>query len=398
MNITDHNRVGILVGEEADLPWFVDSGFYSLLIRHGNRLGLDVYVITPSSSMSEGTGMIGYRYSAAAGTWSEEPVPLPDLVYDRVFQKDARGLLRYRSSLVELRRKQDFILLGNGLPGKWKVHQALLREPGLRRLVPRTVRLQDASLLVSWFRSCPSAFLKPDSGTQGKGAIRIIKQEDSGLYYLEGRDFNNKPFAHKFHSVNDLVSWVRRFASRRYLLQPNLNLISRSGDVYDVRSLVQKNGEGRWTLTGMAVRRGSSGSVTANLHGGGSAEAAEPFLQEQFGTERGKEKCALLRSLSLLIAEHLEGHFGRLAELGIDFGVDQDGRIWLIEVNSKPGRSVFRLLCDEEARRNSLAYPMAYASYLLAQRGDHIWRNHRLRFPLRSQGTTGIKPSLTINE
>ncbi|GIP33689.1 YheC/YheD family protein [Paenibacillus sp. J2TS4] len=395
MTLTDPYQVGILVSDSEGNPPFADSAFYSLLTQEGNRLGLGVYVFTPStSSLNEENEVVGYRYSAANHRWSQERLPLPDLIYDRAFYRNARDLVQHRLVLTELRHKKSFIVLGNGLTGKWSVYQAILRAPDLKKYVPRTIRLQNASGLVPWFKHNDSAFLKLDAGTQGKGAVRILKLKN-GIYEIAGRDFHNVPFEKKIDSLTALVSWFHQFANRRYLLQPNLKLHSRSGDVYDIRSLVQKNGEGRWTLTGMAVRQGQSGSVTSNLHGGGTAQAAEPFLQSEFGTKQGEELSVMLRRISIRIAEQLEGHFGRLAELGIDFGVDRDGRVWLIEVNSKPGRTIFQLLCDDRARRKSLVYPMAYASYLLKRSRDTVWRINGQRTSFPTQGLTVTNMSLS---
>ena len=41
-----------------------------------------------------------------------------------------------------------------------------------------------------------------------------------------------------------------------------------------------------------------------------------------------------IRDLSAQLPSLLEEGFGRLGELGIDFGVDTKGRVWILEVNS----------------------------------------------------------------
>jgi hypothetical protein len=73
----------------------------------------------------------------------------------------------------------------------------------------------------------------------------------------------------------------------------------------------------------------------------------------------------------------LESCHGRLVELGIDFGVDLDGYIWILEVNSKPGRSIFTYLQDDKARNRALENPIRYAKYLLTQTA--IPEDHKLR-------------------
>ncbi|MDF2960165.1 MAG: endospore coat-associated protein [Paenibacillus sp.] len=203
----------------------------------------------------------------------------------------------------------------------------------------------------------PASALVPVPGGSG-GA--------QAAFTVRGRDARNRHVQRGFADAPALLRWLRRFtAQRSYLLQQYLLLQTYSGDAYDVRSLVQKDGTGRWQVTGMAVRQGQGGSLTSNLHGGGTVQPAEPFLVRQFGADKAKSIAYRLQDLSVQIPEALEKHHGRLAELGIDFGVDTEGHIWILEVNSKPGRSIFTYLHDNQARINALTNPIRYARYLL---------------------------------
>ncbi|WP_277714094.1 YheC/YheD family protein [Paenibacillus mucilaginosus] len=80
-------------------------------------------------------------------------------------------------------------------------------------------------------------------------------------------------------------------------------------------------------------------------------------------------RCTASCRLAAELPEALEAGYGRFAELGIDFGVDRDGRLWLLEVNSKPGRSVFTLLGDARAAEAALLRPLQYAASLLPAAG-----------------------------
>ena len=102
---------------------------------------------------------------------------------------------------------------------------------------------------------------------------------------------------------------------------------------------------------GTAVRRGKSGNVTSNLHGGGTAEELLPFLIKEFGQEKSLQIHCTLLEIATQIPAILEQHHGRLAELGIDLGIDSSGDVWILEANSKPGRSAFTRLSDPSARR-----------------------------------------------
>ncbi|WP_368784377.1 YheC/YheD family protein, partial [Acinetobacter baumannii] len=57
----------------------------------------------------------------------------------------------------------------------------------------------------------------------------------------------------------------------------------------------------------------------------------------------------------------LEQRHGRLVELGIDIGIDRQGKVWLIEVNSKPGRASFRRIEGGKYYREVRLNPLRYA-------------------------------------
>ena len=150
-----------------------------------------------------------------------------------------------------------------------------------------------------------------------------------------------------------MKQWLNRFvANTRYVMQPYLPLNTPEGRPYDLRMLIQKNERGEWMTTGMAIRTGKPHGLTSNLHGGGRAEKAVPFLLRHFHRDQVSDIMEKIRWLAAVVPPHIERHHGRLLELGLDVGIDTDGRIWLLEVNSKPGRSVFVLSGQKEVFRS----------------------------------------------
>ncbi|MNZ54150.1 Endospore coat-associated protein YheD [compost metagenome] len=161
------------------------------------------------------------------------------------------------------------------------------------------------------------------------------------------------------------MKWINRITSRQtYIVQPYLELSGEDGKPFDVRVLLQKDGSGSWSLTGMAVRCGQEGSLTSNLHGGGGALPAQSMLESKFGAQKAEHLQERIHTISKQAAIRLESRYGRLAELGLDYGIEPSGRIWLIEVNSKPGRSSFRIISDLKAEQQSIEKPLQYARYL----------------------------------
>ncbi|MCY9663564.1 YheC/YheD family protein [Paenibacillus alginolyticus] len=364
--------LGIMVTElNRELP-FGSSEFYEHLTYHGAAKGLDVFVFSPNRIDWKQELVRGYAYLSKKQEWVMKLFPLPSIIYDRCFFTNKKDYRQYRNHVRKLRETPHIRFLGYGLSGKWEVDQILQKDPTLQLYLPETNLLTSGTELRNWLRTKSDVFLKPQGGSQGRGALHIHKistKDDNRSYHIKGRDAHNLPLEREFEDFNSCWFWLRSLIGMRpYLIQEYLPLHSTEGMAYDVRSLVQKNGRGLWESTGMAVRIGKPGSITSNLHGGGTAEDVLSFLTKEFGDSKANELITTLAMLSSRIPPFLEAHHGRLAELGIDFGIDTCGRVWILEVNSKPGRSIFARTRNEKARTKSIANPIHYAGFLLCKR------------------------------
>lgn len=362
-----HSRartVGIMVCPGPGEPPFAEKQFFRSLCLIGKHLGLVVFVFFPYRVDWRRKRTIGYSYSVSARRWIKGVFPLPDAVYDRCFYSKPSTYFAYRPHIRRLMERPGTRFLGYGLKGKWSVHQQLSLDEKLRPHLPETEPLGTTSDMMRWLDDKGELFLKPHAGTHGKGVLHIAA-DGNGRFVVKGRDARNEPVGRLFRTQHQLLAWVAGFTrGRKYLMQRYLNLSTGRGDVFDIRVLVQKNREGRWEVTGIAVRQGAPGSITSNLHGGGHAEEAEPFLRGKYG-DATNGIIETIRSVALRVPAVLEQTHGRLVELGVDLGVDDQGRVWVLEANSKPGRSAFAELSDKRARMASVRNPLLYASFLL---------------------------------
>ncbi|NQX68020.1 YheC/YheD family protein [Paenibacillus alba] len=361
--------LGIMVTElNRELP-FASADFYQSLTLHGADEGLDVFVFSPNRIDWQQGLVRGYHYESERKEWGMKLFPLPPLIYDRCFFSSQRSYQQYRYHVSRLRKTPHIRFLGYGLSGKWEVGQILQKDSALHSYLPETSLLTGRSQLKAWLRDRNDVFLKPQGGSQGRGALHLqhLRTAEGGsMLQIKGRDANNRSIGQQFNGFDACWSWLRRVVgSRPYLIQEYLSLQSSQGMAYDVRSLVQKNGQGQWEISGMAARIGKPGSITSNLHGGGTAEDVSTFLTKEFGAFKTEELIDTLTKLSSRVPLVLETYHGRLAELGIDFGIDTQGRIWILEVNSKPGRTIFARMHNNKARTKSIANPIHYAGFLL---------------------------------
>ncbi|MDT2240339.1 YheC/YheD family protein [Paenibacillus larvae] len=147
--------------------------------------------------------------------------------------------------------------------------------------------------------------------------------------------------------------------NENYIIQQGINLRLPGGRVHDYRLLLQKNKKGEWEVTGCAGRIGPTHSITSNLHGGGMAVPMEKLLLTRLQSLREINRIKHNMSrISTQVAIFLEGRFGTICELGIDLAVDERGKVWLLEVNPKPSREVFRKIGDMDTYRKAITNPL----------------------------------------
>ncbi len=365
--INKHSKgvMGILVAESGNSIPFAEPEFCRKLCIIGSRQGLTIYVFCPSFLRIGRDAVPGYCYEN--GEWQHRLFPPPDIVYDRCFTHDQRRQQRKRQALEQLSKHHPFLYLTRGLTGKWRVYQALGKFSKIAPYLPETSPYENSSQLAGWLeKHNGEAFLKPQNGTHGKRTLRVKASSIPDGLKVVGRDGRNNLLRHTFSSRQEGYEWIDRFTKdRSFLLQPYLDLSTSQGEPYDIRVLMQKNDKGDWELTGMAARVGPKHALTSNLHGGGTAHKALPLLSRELGAAAAEEAISLIRKLSMMIPGSLESHFGRLAELGIDYGIDRQGNVWVLEVNSKPGRSSFFQIGDRISARKSIENPILYARHLL---------------------------------
>jgi len=351
--------IGILTLEETPSASSEEWAYFRRLSEAGRELGVRVAVFAAHTLNSPDTLAVARLYDPTARRWLSFRMPLPTVLYDRCrFERSSR----FRAYRRFRRDYSDLIYLNRPLANKWAIHRLLSADADMARRLPPARLYRDARDVLTFLRADNAVYLKPINGTGGRGILRV-KQLAADVCRIEGRDRRRRILTPIQCAVAELGFRISRLkAGGRYLAQQAIRTELTDGRVHDFRMLVQKNGDGRWSVTGCAARIGAPGSVTANLHGGGTARPAETVLRERFHhSSRVSSIMDEMENTSMIAASLLERRYGRLCELGLDLAVDPSGRVWLLEVNPKPGRDIFRRIGDLHAYRTAVRRPLEYA-------------------------------------
>lgn len=227
--------------------------------------------------------------------------------------------------------------------GKWTKHNFLLAESSLVKYLPET-KLLTKDTFTEFIERYGQAIIKPSFGSLGK---RIYKVIDLGNDQYEVHGGTKKEVIVGKKEVYKVIR--SRVSKKKNIIQQVIPLATKKGYPFDVRVMVQRRKDsGEWVITGKAAKVAGRGYFITNV-----AREVMP-VEEAINQSniknyfmRTRRIMKELEKVSLKIVQTLEHHYSERNEMGIDFGIDAEGNIWIIEVNMKPMIRMFSLLRDK---------------------------------------------------
>ncbi|KAB2954201.1 YheC/YheD family protein [Heliorestis acidaminivorans] len=329
--------------------------------RHARRLGITAPVFAVQDiSWEEKTVEAVYLQS---GTWVRKIFPLPKVLYNRILKRSMEN----HPEVVE--GKEKFEKLGVTLFNpcyldKWETHKHLMENEEAKAILPETILINEPEEIWPLLTKYRLIYLKPIHGTHGYGIYRIGIRSTGG-YYFQSRNKSN--FGPVLSKETIEVKVKRLLDKAKYVAQQGLRLATVRRAPFDIRLLVQKDGKSNWQITKAFGRVAAPGRFTSNLSQGGTAMGIRNTLAASTAGRKRKRTLLIKEmrrwgiKLPLLLEEGSGKNFG---ELGLDLAVDRNGKVWLLEINSKPRKRLSTEEGDPEQVRLSLERPLVYGRLL----------------------------------
>ncbi|XID93781.1 YheC/YheD family protein [Paenibacillaceae bacterium WGS1546] len=239
-----------------------------------------------------------------------------------------------------------------GYATKYNVSKSLLHNEELRRNVPET-RMYSKSVLKTMLDKYNMVYVKPNSGTGGKGVMRVEKL-DQGSY-----KYQLETSARTFNSFDALIQSIsKKTKNCPYAVQRGIHLLRHSGRRFDLRIMVQKNPKGNWETTGVIGRLGHPKKIITNVCKGGNSKPVEFLLKKHVSNIT--EYTGKLRNLGYQAAIRLNKTFPKIKEIGLDVGIDRKLHPWILEANPQPAIYGFKTLKDKRIYQKMCRYQRAY--------------------------------------
>ncbi|KON89555.1 hypothetical protein AF332_23840 [Sporosarcina globispora] len=314
-------------------------------------------------------------YCLQEGKWIKRPVPLPSAIYNRIHSRmleASSAFQSFKNSII----KHNIPVFNDRFLSKKEVHNLLFSEDHMHPYLPDTV-IADEQTIKEMLARHSLVFLKPIHGSQGRNIIRLSLNGEEIIAELSTG--NGRENTLTFKNYTRFAQWFQHCQKKTiFLTQQAIPLQTYKNRQLDFRVLCHKNFQDIWKATSAVARISAEQQFVSNIARGGEIMKPLRIFSMLSDQKTAVQQLALLKELAVetaaIISQKCEGLIG---ELGIDIGLDTSGKLWIIEVNSKPSKNFE----DKEKRvRPSAKALIEYATALsFIQKGglQHAFiRNH----------------------
>ncbi len=323
----------------------------------------------------------GTYYDAEQEIWKQAEFPFPDVLYDR----RGGGSQRSKEKAREIRRKfqEHHIPKLNSKThfDKWDLFDRLKDIPFARKTLPITKLNTTEKYLLKFLKKHQSIFLKALRGSRGLQVLRLEKKSNGkyGYSYFH----HEQPIIGEVDEETELLKIVKSFfKSPEFIMQREIDVIHYNGCRVDFRAELQRNGDGQLEATAISARVAMEQSPIS------THSIAYPhdvfFLQFlKYSEEDFIKLNNRIYNFLLNMYLTLEDTYGPFGEIGIDFALDQRGKLWLIEANAKSAKVSLYKAYDQETLERAFRNPLEYARYIYSMKGDESVAKGKVHYQYR---------------
>jgi hypothetical protein len=320
------------------------------LYQRYHNLNLKLYAFTPADILWKEKRIIGL--SLKMGIWNQSSFPFPHVVYNRCFNKKLLTIQRLEKVIGRNKCFNNINFFN-----KWELYN-LLKQSNLKPYVPDTFLYNEVNVS-ELLEKYKLIYIKPSYGSKGESVYRIELMDNGDIHislhtlapiYVCRKNEDNQ------EKLDELLGL------KSYMIQQGIHMIQLEHQYFDIRVLVQKGILGEWAFSAITCRVAYehyfNTSMCETIY-----DAAE-ILPRLFSPEKINEILQSLYEISIKAAIEAETLMGSLGELSVDFVLDEQCKLWIIELNGKPQKNIYKDIKCFKHTKIIYSRPMEYAYYL----------------------------------
>ncbi|MBC6975354.1 YheC/YheD family protein [Bacillus sp. Xin] len=273
-------------------------------------------------------------------SWVQCKVPFPNVIYDRLPNRQAESYKPIIRAKKRLQTKYAIPWFNPGFFNKWNIHELLINEKTVASLLPQTETFQHFEQVERFLSSYKHVYMKSVHGSFGRSIYQILYSTTESCYYCRYHEGKQNKFR-KYHSLETLINHVMQGQDlKEFIVQQGIVLLRIGGQPVDFRIHTNKNRFGNWRISAIVAKIAGKGSMTTHINSGGEVKLLQDIFPDATERIRITNKLTdVAMQLSSTLDRCMKGNIG---EIGFDLGLDKNEKVWLFEANSKPGRTVFQ--------------------------------------------------------
>lgn len=257
--------------------------------------------------------------------WLEVETTIPILIDSNpdCFKLKNRKVMQY------LRKNVYLTYDKKNSKNKHLLQEALKKDEKFSHLVIPTLTVKNFNDILFFLNQYSIIVMKPINSQKGRGVYILKKDGDDYTLGYQKKD-------QKLNLDELKLFYEEMMKTRKYILQKYIDSRTKSGDPFDCRVHVQKNGEGEWVVARNYIRIGIGQKVISNVNQGGGISDLIPFLKANFG-DQWKEINKKINHLANTLPYKIESLKGTPSmAIGFDVAIDREGELYLFESNGAP--------------------------------------------------------------
>lgn len=347
MSLSKQRLIGIMLDNRKDRQRILTP------YLQNHNLNIKLFAFTPADVLWQKRSIIGL--SRQNGVWKQSTFPFPDAIHNRCYSNKSLTLQRMAKTIG---RNKSF----NSVTAfnKWTVYRAL-KQAGLGKYLPATYLYSTANIS-GLLNNYKQLYVKPMHGSRGMSVYRLEKM-NNGEINISMHSIAPWYICRVGESIRSKMAQI--IGQKKYLVQQGIRLKKIDNKFFDIRALVQKDISGQWKVSTIVSRK-----AYVNYFNTSSCESvsdSEKLLSRLYPPETVNSILKTLRNVSIKTAKAMEKQLGILGELSVDFALDTRNKLWIIELNGRPQKSIYKLVRGFQHHKRIYSRPMEYAFYL-AQR------------------------------
>lgn len=313
-----------------------EEAFTRELAKAAPSYRLKVVRFTPFDLKPASNLIKGQTYTNGQG-FADAQFPIPDLIYDRCLYRHDAQSKKAKPIMEWLKKYPKTDFLNTGISNKMVLFEELRLLSSLQPYLPGCSLLKEPSDLINMVRENEAgSFCKMQPLSQQHAASTYFISFD-GISTFTVQLSSNQTIT--FSRASEMERWCKKYTGRYFLQFFNTNN-QKELLFNEIRILLMKDSQNQWKRMGIHTKSPAENSLLRHTQKSSPVIGFEHYLN----TLQPPIKELLLddiASIQASIPAYIDKTYSPCFEFAVDLLHTSEGRLFISNIRSKPGRSAF---------------------------------------------------------